>query len=151
MQYCTVSTPNFCFQKVWRLLDLSAPPNLQLGFIQKTLPFWISSIKLASLLKTPEVVAIGECGLDYFHWQTTRLRVLQKEVFDKQATLAHNAGMPLVIHCRYVERGAFQIAWKCLSRSALFLKQCRWHADVVEPLLQFSGWFYKPCHLEELC
>uniref|UniRef100_K1Q6U3 Uncharacterized protein n=1 Tax=Magallana gigas TaxID=29159 RepID=K1Q6U3_MAGGI len=64
---------------------------------------------------TPEVVAIGECGLDYFHWQTTRLRVLQKEIFDKKATLAHNAGMPLVIHCRYAERGAFQIARKCLS------------------------------------
>lgn len=99
-------------------MDELAHPKVwfTIGVHPKDAPLFDShQLELASLMKKPKVVAIGESGLDYFHGHTARLRVLQKEVFDKQATLAHDAGKPLVIHCRDAERDAFEIARKCLS------------------------------------
>jgi len=60
------------------------------------------------------VVAIGECGLDYYHlergtWNVEQKSKLysaeaskgkQKEVFIKQIELAREVGKPLMIHCR---------------------------------------------------
>ncbi|HAX73967.1 MAG TPA: hydrolase TatD [Firmicutes bacterium] len=46
----------------------------------------------------PKVVAIGECGLDYY-WDTSP-RDVQKEVFIKQIELAKAVNKPLVIHTR---------------------------------------------------
>ncbi len=73
----------------------------------------------------PLVIAIGECGLDYFHLKTgiegarseeaglpnfsagsptsgdsTSAKALQRELFLKHITLAHEVGKPLMIHCR---------------------------------------------------
>ncbi|MFA6898051.1 MAG: TatD family hydrolase, partial [Candidatus Paceibacterota bacterium] len=50
--------------------------------------------KLAS---DPKVVAIGECGLDYFHAE--RL-AFQKGIFEKQIDLAIEFGKPLMLHVR---------------------------------------------------
>lgn len=50
-----------------------------------------------------EVVAIGECGLDYydkFKKYDLRDKNLQKEVFIKHIELAAEVGKPLMIHCR---------------------------------------------------
>ena len=58
--------------------------------------------KFKKLAEHPAVVAIGECGLDYFRIkeddQETRAR--QKAVFLEQIKLAHEVGKPLMIHCR---------------------------------------------------
>lgn len=50
----------------------------------------------------PKVVAIGECGLDYFRIKTNELGVKedQKKVFIEQINLAHELQKPLMIHCR---------------------------------------------------
>ncbi|MFH1161777.1 MAG: TatD family hydrolase [Candidatus Jorgensenbacteria bacterium] len=48
----------------------------------------------------PEVVAIGECGLDYFHVTDDALKEKQREAFAAQIKLAHEVGKPLMIHCR---------------------------------------------------
>ena len=51
----------------------------------------------------PKVVAIGECGLDYFRADSEKLNVAskkQKEVFLKHIELAHEVKKPLMIHCR---------------------------------------------------
>ena len=50
----------------------------------------------------PKVVAIGECGLDYFRIKNNELGIKdkQKEVFIKQIELAKEVGKPLMIHCR---------------------------------------------------
>lgn len=54
-----------------------------------------------ALARDPEVVAVGECGLDYFRsGGSDEERVLQKERFLKQVALAEEVGKPLVIHCR---------------------------------------------------
>lgn len=55
----------------------------------------------ADLAKHPRIVAIGECGLDYFRsGGTPEEKAAQKERFEKQILLAMQAGKPLIIHCR---------------------------------------------------
>lgn len=56
--------------------------------------------KLEELAKNPKVVAIGECGLDYFRVKDQASRVMQKEGFVAQIELAHKIKKPLTIHCR---------------------------------------------------
>ena len=51
------------------------------------------------LAENPKVVAIGECGLDYYRL-TGKTKEKQKEVFVKQIELAHEVARPLMIHCR---------------------------------------------------
>ncbi len=51
------------------------------------------------LLKDPKVVAIGECGLDYFHMEEGSIEK-QKEALISQIELANEIGKPLMIHVR---------------------------------------------------
>lgn len=52
-----------------------------------------------ALAAHPKVVAIGECGLDYFHLDEQSLKT-QKEVFVKHIELANELGKPLMLHIR---------------------------------------------------
>jgi TatD DNase family protein len=56
---------------------------------------WSAIVKLAD---RPEVVAIGETGLDRY-WDKTPFDV-QQEWFDRHLGLAHRLDRPVVIHCR---------------------------------------------------
>jgi len=51
------------------------------------------------LLKNPKVVAIGECGLDYYHCDEESI-TKQKKAFIAQIELANEVGKPLMIHVR---------------------------------------------------
>jgi TatD DNase family protein len=51
------------------------------------------------LLKDPKVVAIGECGLDYFHMDVESIEK-QKEAFVAQVELAEEINKPLMLHIR---------------------------------------------------
>jgi TatD DNase family protein len=53
---------------------------------------------LVELLDHPKVVAIGEAGLDYHYDHSPR--EVQRDVFAAQIALAHERGLPLVIHTR---------------------------------------------------
>ncbi len=52
-----------------------------------------------ALAADPKVVAIGECGLDYFHLDRQSLKT-QKEVFVQHIELANEIGKPLMLHIR---------------------------------------------------
>jgi TatD DNase family protein len=54
--------------------------------------------QLRTLLRAPEVVAVGECGLDYFRDYSPR--VAQRQAFDRQLQLAAECGKPLFLHQR---------------------------------------------------
>jgi TatD DNase family protein len=62
---------------------------------------------LEELLSEPEVVAVGECGLDYHYDHSPRQ--IQREVFAHQIRLAHAHGLPLVIHTREAWDDTFAI------------------------------------------
>ncbi|MBI5466160.1 MAG: TatD family hydrolase [Candidatus Kerfeldbacteria bacterium] len=51
-----------------------------------------------------KVVAIGECGLDYYHWppgvEPVEVKQRQAEVFRQHIKLATELKLPLIIHCR---------------------------------------------------
>jgi TatD DNase family protein len=51
------------------------------------------------LAADPKVVAIGECGLDYFH-AGEEAKPLQKKRFEAQIELALTVKKPLIVHCR---------------------------------------------------
>lgn len=53
---------------------------------------------LEALLSRPEVVAVGECGLDYHYDHSPR--PVQREVFAAQVALAVAHHLPLVVHSR---------------------------------------------------
>ena len=51
-------------------------------------------------LSSKKIVAIGECGLDYYPDTTDEEKEFQRELFEKQIKLASDLNLPLVIHCR---------------------------------------------------
>jgi TatD DNase family protein len=55
--------------------------------------------KFEELITKPKVVAVGECGLDYKVGLPN-----QKEVFEKQISLAKKHNKPLIIHCREAQK-----------------------------------------------
>jgi TatD DNase family protein len=59
------------------------------------------------LLDEPEVVAVGECGLDYFYDHSPR--PAQRDVFAAQIALAHERDLALVIHTRDAWADTFEI------------------------------------------
>lgn len=74
---------------------------------------------LEELLARPEVVAVGECGLDYHYDHSPRDR--QREVFAAQVALAHAHDLPLVIHTREAWDDTFAVlAAEGVPRRAVF-------------------------------
>lgn len=63
--------------------------------------------KFVHQLADPEVVGIGEIGLDY-HWDTSPQDV-QKRVFKEQLDLAREYHLPVSIHCREALADAYTI------------------------------------------
>jgi TatD DNase family protein len=62
---------------------------------------------IVDLLDAPEVVAVGECGLDYHYDHSPR--PVQRAVFAEQIRLAHERALPLVIHTREAWDDTFAI------------------------------------------
>lgn len=53
---------------------------------------------LRGQLEHPRVVALGECGFDYYH--DTSFNDIQRAVFKKQLEIAKEMNMPIVVHMR---------------------------------------------------
>jgi TatD DNase family protein len=54
--------------------------------------------ELAAMLEKPDIVAVGEIGLDFY--RDLSPRDVQKTVFKRQLDLAARTGAPVIIHCR---------------------------------------------------
>ncbi|HKZ34922.1 MAG TPA: TatD family hydrolase [Patescibacteria group bacterium] len=72
--------------------------------------------QLEHLVQQKGVVAIGECGLDYFHYGVTRDASLQPQLqmnlLEFHLHLAHTYNLPVILHCR----DAWSDLFSCLSR-----------------------------------
>ncbi len=56
------------------------------------------AVELEDLARQPEVVAVGECGLDYF--RDLSPRDAQRQAFQRQLELAAKLGKPVFLHQR---------------------------------------------------
>ena len=75
---------------------------------------------LAGWLDHPRVVAVGECGLDYHYLHSKR--EAQREAFAEQLALARARDLPVSIHVRGDEHGAFDELldiWRAEGRGEL--------------------------------
>ena len=61
----------------------------------------LGALALVEAAKHPKVVAIGECGLDYYYDKSDR--TAQRERFQAHIDAAREAGLPLVVHTREAE------------------------------------------------
>ena len=64
--------------------------------------------QLVNQIKLPEVVAIGEIGLDY-HWDENPDPKVQQATLIKQLDVAQQYNMPVSIHCREAFDDRYQI------------------------------------------
>lgn len=62
-----------------------------------------------SLVQSLKVVAIGECGLDYFRSPSDADKKRQRESFERQIAFAVEQRKPLMIHCRDAHEDALAI------------------------------------------
>jgi TatD DNase family protein len=53
-----------------------------------------------ALARNEKVVAIGECGLDFYRTTDANLHDVQRKRFEQHIALAKSVGKPLMIHCR---------------------------------------------------
>ncbi len=74
--------------------SIGAHPNISEEFEKE---------KYIPLLKEKKVVAIGECGLDYFRLENEEEKEKQKEKFIKQIELAKEYNKPIILHIRAKE------------------------------------------------
>ena len=98
---------------------------------------------LEALLSFPEVVAVGECGLDY-HYDRSPRRT-QADMFSRQIGLAHRHDLPLMIHTRSAWPETFEIldregipnrvVFHCFTGGVDELEQCLARGGLVS----FSG------------
>lgn len=68
------------------------------------------------LAKNSKVVAIGECGLDYFHVTESEKRAAQKEMFRQQIATANEVKKPLMLHVRGA--GAYHDVYEIVKAEA---------------------------------
>lgn len=82
----------------------------------------------------PQVVGIGECGLDYYRL-TPETKKAQITAFEAQIALANEVGKPLMLHVRQAYKDAFDI----LKRSAKVKGNVHFFAGTSEEAQWFLG------------
>jgi TatD DNase family protein len=98
---------------------------------------WSPAVRdeLAELLGDPRVVAVGECGLDFFRERAPH--AVQARAFEGQAALALEAGKPLVIHSREASAETLEVLRGFEGRVVL---HCFALSDDVDEVLERGWW-----------
>ena len=73
--------------------------------------------RISALAEQPEVVCVGEIGLDYY-WDASR-KELQKQVFAAQLELANRLGKPVSVHSREATGDCMELLTKYKPKGAL--------------------------------
>ena len=92
--------------------------------------------QIEELLANPHVVAVGECGLD--HYRNLSPREDQERALLAQVSLAREADLPLVIHCRdawdeilrLLGEGSERVVIHCFTGTPDIARECAargWH------------------------
>lgn len=80
--------------------------------------------ELVSLASHPKVVAIGECGLDYFRLDSSgeAIKAIQKDIFKAHIELALSVGKPLMLHIRPSDKINFDAYKDALDMLELYVR-----------------------------
>ncbi len=91
--------------------------DVEKGFTSRGESFEMATYR--ELARDPKVVAIGECGLDYFRVDEST-KALQEKAFIEQIELANEVGKPLMLHIRSGEGtlNAYRDAYEILKTHA---------------------------------
>ncbi len=96
--------------------------------------------RLRAMLADPRTAALGEVGLDY-HYDLSP-RDVQRDVFRRQVAIAHETGLPLVLHMRDAHDDGFAIleeeGW---PSAGVLLHCCSVGPD------ELARWIDRGCHV----
>ena len=73
----------------------------------------LGAAALVAAADHPKVIAIGECGLDYFYDKSDRQA--QRDRFQAHIEAARATGLPLVVHTRDAEDDTSEILWEAVA------------------------------------
>ncbi len=96
-----------------------------------------------ALASDPKVIAIGECGLDYYH-TTPESEALQREAFIAQIHLANELQKPLMLHIRNGTdgRNAYKDVADIIKREATVRGNAHFFAGSVDDARRFLDMGY---------
>ncbi len=113
---------------------------------------------IRALLDEPQVVAVGECGLDYF--RNFSPREAQRAAFERQLDLAAETGLPVFLHQRDAQREFVEILTPRLAGLSRAVAHCftGTESELVELLeldlyIGITGWICderRGTHLQEI-
>jgi len=86
--------------------------------------------EIEELLSNPRVVAVGECGLDFYRMRSPQED--QERTFRAQVSLARDAGLPLVVHVReawepilrLLDEGSERVVLHCFTGDVETAREC---------------------------
>ena len=77
----------------------------------------LGAAALVEAASHPRVIAIGECGLDYFYDNSER--EAQKDRFEAHIDAARQSGLPLVVHTRDAEEDSAEILGRAVREGGV--------------------------------
>jgi TatD DNase family protein len=77
----------------------------------------LGAVALAQAADHPRVIAIGECGLDYYYDKSDR--TAQRERFEAHIEAAQQTGLPLVVHTRDAEEDTGEILSRAVKEKGV--------------------------------
>jgi TatD DNase family protein len=77
----------------------------------------LGAAALAEAADRPRVIAIGECGLDYYYDKSDR--AAQRERFHAHIDAARQTGLPLVVHTREAEKDTAEILERAVKEGGV--------------------------------
>ena len=96
--------------------------------------------QLVNQIQLPEVVGIGEIGLDY-HWEEDPEPEIQKKVLIQQLDVAKQYNMPVSIHCRDAFDDMYQILKNHdMSKSGIIMHSFNGDVNWLNKFLDLGLW-----------
>jgi len=77
----------------------------------------LGAAALVEAARHPRVVAIGECGLDYYYDKSDR--AAQRERFEAHIEAARETGLPLIVHTRDAEDDTAEILTRAVEKGGV--------------------------------
>ncbi|MDE5651780.1 MAG: TatD family hydrolase, partial [Ureaplasma sp.] len=102
----------------------------------------ISKLEKLYLSNKEKIIAIGECGLDYYYESTDEIKLLQKELFISQIELALKLDLPVMMHIRDAHLDAIEIIKEYKNTNLKFIVHCfSANSDELDKYLQLNCYY----------